>query len=116
MCIFIVLYYILHLFFFHVPKSTISAIPPLLMSLIVNSFSSSKQKTSFCGTDAAVFISTARMVMSANDISVTWYSLSTTLMYFIRVILSLIAITLLSCMRPYIGNLLDSPSRMYHSV
>lgn len=93
-------YYILRLFFFLTLKSTISAIPPLFISLILNSFRSSKPNTSFCGTSAAVVVSTARMVISANDISVTWYSLSTTLMYLICVILSVIKITSVSIASP----------------
>ena len=93
-------YYILCLFFFHTPKSTISAIPPLFISFILNSFKSSKSNITFCGTGAAVVVSTARIVISAKDIFVTWYSLSTTLMYLICVILSVIIITSVSISSP----------------
>ena len=86
----------LHTDFINLQKSTISAIPPLFTSLILNSLRLSKPNTSFCGTSAAVVVSTARMVISANDISVTRYNLSTTLIYLICVILSVIIITSVS--------------------
>lgn len=89
----------------HPLKSIISAIPPLFISLILNSFRSSKSNTSFCGTDIACIVSTARMVISANDISVTWYNLSTTLIYLICVILSIIIITSVSTASPNLVSL-----------
>ena len=61
----------LHTDFLNLQKSTTSAIPPLFTSLILNSLRLSKPNTSFCGTSAAVVVSTARMIISANDISVT---------------------------------------------
>lgn len=100
-------YYILRLFFFLTLKSTISAIPPLFISLILNSFRSSKSNITFCGTGAAVVVSTARMVISTNDMSVTWYNFSTTLIYLICVILSVIIITSVSTTSPYLVSLYD---------